>query len=256
MVPALAAAALASAIAAGGPSLPAVGAAYPELVPAREPWPPPSPPEHLARAQALRSEGDVAGARARLERALAVAPQYDDARLELADLLLSDGAELDRAAELLAGVRAPRTRAQVLTGRLAELRADDAGAAAAYGRALESGEDPDVRLRRALALDRLGRSPEAIEELRRVRAVRPRDAIARARLALLYEAAGRFREAEGEYRAVAELHPERAQGWEDLARCCERAGRYAEARAAHRRAREARAAASARELRPLPPSRR
>jgi tetratricopeptide (TPR) repeat protein len=218
-------------------------------------WPPPSPGEHLARARTLRAEGDTPAARARLEIALFVAPAYDDARLELADLLLADGAELDRAAELLAGVRAPHARAWLLAGRLAELRADDANAADAYARALEARDDPEVRLRRALALDRLGRPAEAIRELERVRAARPDDAIARARLAALYEGAGRRREAEAEYRALAQARPRRAQGWEELAGFYERAGRRAEARAARERARQARAG-GARELRPLPPSRR
>ncbi|HET8540148.1 MAG TPA: tetratricopeptide repeat protein, partial [Anaeromyxobacter sp.] len=117
----------------------------------------PRPEVLVARARALRAEGDVAGARARLETALAAAPASDDARLELADLLLADATELDRAAALLAGVRAPWARAQLLSARLAELRGDDAGAAACYARALEAGDDPDARLRRALALDRLGR---------------------------------------------------------------------------------------------------
>jgi tetratricopeptide (TPR) repeat protein len=251
---ALAAAVLVPALAASGASgIPHALGAAPAAASA---WPPPSPRELLAGARALRAAGDVGGARARLERALVVAPAYDDARLELADLLLSEGADLDRAAELLGGVRAPQARASLLSARLAELRADDGAAAAAYARALEAGDDPDVRLRRALALDRLGRPAEAIRELERVRAARPRDAIARARLAALYEGAGRFRDAEGEYRALAEAHPDRAQGWEDLALFCERAGRYADAQAAHRRARDARKKEGARELRPLPPSRR
>ncbi|HEX9049421.1 MAG TPA: tetratricopeptide repeat protein [Anaeromyxobacter sp.] len=231
----------------------ALAAAPAPAVPA---WPPPSPGELLALSRALRAEGDVAGARARLETALRIAPEFDDARHELADVLLSEGIDLDRAAELLAGVRLPRARTHLLAARLAELRSDDAGAVAAYARALELGDDPDARIRRALALGRLGRTAEAIEELKRVRAARPDDPLARGGLARLYEGAGRNREAEREYRAIAESHPERAQGWEDLARFCERAGRYAEARAAHRRARQARGGERARELRPLPPSRR
>jgi tetratricopeptide (TPR) repeat protein len=236
----------------------ALAAAPPAPPPtATEPaWPPLPPSVALARARALRAEGDVAAAQARLEAALATAPAYDDARLELADILLSEGSELDRAAALLAGVRAPGARGHLLSARLAELRADDAGAAAAYASALEVEDDPDVRLRRALALDRLGRPAEAIRELERVRAARPDDAIARTRLAALYEAGDRLDEAEAEYRALAEARPERAQGWEDLARFCERAGRLAHARAARERARAARGATNARELRPLPPSKR
>jgi tetratricopeptide (TPR) repeat protein len=216
----------------------------------------PSPDVLVARARAVRAEGDVAGARARLEAAAAAAPDHDGARLELADLLLADGTELDRAAALLAGVRTPGFRGQLLSARLAELRGDDAGAADAYARALASGDDPDVRLRRALALDRLGRAGEATTELERVRAERPDDAIAGARLAALYERAGRLREAEAEYRALAEARPDRVQGWDELARFCERAGRHAEARVARERAKAARGTASARDLRPLLPSKR
>jgi len=211
----------------------------------------------VARARALRAEGDVAGARVRLELALQDAPASAEARIELADLLLADARELERAGALLAGVPAgDGARVHLLGARLAELRADDAGAAAAYARALEAADDPDVRLRRALALDRLGRSAEATLELERVRAARPDDAIARARLAERYEAAGRLAEAEAELRAVAEARPERAAGWEGLAHFYERGGRGADARAALERARAARGPASGRELRPLPPSKR
>ncbi len=253
--PALARTIVAALGACGAPC--ALAAASPAPAPATESaWPPPPPSERFARARTLRAEGDVAGARAQLESALATAPAYDAARLEFADILLSDGSDLDDAAALLAGVRAQPPRAQLLSARLAELRGDDAGAAARYASALQAGDNPDVRLRRALALERLGRGGEAIPELERVRAARPEDAIARARLAALYEAAGRIRDARAEYRALAKARPERAQGWEDLARFCERTGRHDEARAAHERARTARGQASARELRPLPPSRR
>ncbi|HET8540149.1 MAG TPA: tetratricopeptide repeat protein [Anaeromyxobacter sp.] len=219
-------------------------------------WPPPAPSERFDRARTLRAEGDLTGARAQLESALVTAPLYDAARLELSDLLLSDGSELDRAEVLLAGVRAPGTHGQLLLAWLAELRGDDAAAAAAYALALEAADDADLRFRRAQALERLGREDEAIRELERVRAARPADAVARGRLAALYEGAGRLREARAEYRALAEARPDRARGWEDLARFCERHGRHAEAREAHARARAARGPASARELRPLPPSRR
>jgi tetratricopeptide (TPR) repeat protein len=222
----------------------------------RAAWPPPSPSERFARARELRAEGDVAGARAQLEFALATAPAYDAARLELADLLLSDGSDLELASALLAWVREPGTRGRLLSASLAELRGDDGAAAAAYARALEVANDPDVRVRRALALERLGRRDEATRELERVREARRDDAFSRGRLAALYEAAGRQREAHAEYRAVAALRPDRAQGWEDLARFCERTGRHAEATAAHERARNARAPGSARALRPLQPSSR
>jgi tetratricopeptide (TPR) repeat protein len=219
------------------------------------PWLPPAPGDLVTHARALRARGDAAAARARLETALVIAPAYDGARVELADLLLADGADLDYAAEVLAGVRAPHAPSEVLAGRLAELRGDDAGAADAYARALLEADDPELRLRRGLALDRLGRPTEAVAELERVRAARPHDTLARASLAKLYDRGGRLRQAEAEYRAIAQAHPDRAQAWEDLARACERAGHPADARRAHERARKARGAPT-RELRPLQPSRR
>jgi hypothetical protein len=217
----------------------------------------PRPDELLARARALRAGGDVEAARARLEAALEVAPASEEARLELADLLLADGRELGRAAAVLEGVGPTGgVRLHLLRARLAELRGDDAGAEVAYARALGPGGDPDARLRRALALERLGRLAEVTAELEAVRAERPEDPVVRGRLAERYEASGRMADAEAELRALAELRPERAAGWDALARFYERAGRAEEARAADDRARVARGAASGRALRPLPPSRR
>lgn len=216
----------------------------------------PRPDVLLARARALRAEGDLEGARARLEAAHQASPAADDVRVELADVLVADGRELDRAAELLAGVQGPGdARLHLVTARLAEVRGDDAGAEASYAVALAVEPDPDVRLRRALALERLTRYDEATAELELVRADRPDDVLARARLADRYEAAGRLREAEAELVRAAEAQPDRAAGWERLARFYERAGRGADARAAQARARAA-AGRDERGLRPLLPSRR
>jgi predicted Zn-dependent protease len=216
----------------------------------------PRPDVLVARARVLRAEGDVAGAQARLELALVVAPGDDDARIELADLLVADGRDLSRAEELLAGVVGPPTpRLHLVVARLAEARGDDGRAAAEYALALAEGDDPDARLRLALALERLGRLDEATAELERVRAARPDDLVARARLAERYEAAGRLDEAEAELRSLAEEDPERAAGWDRLARFYQRIGREKDARAAAERARTA-AARPERDLRPLLPSRR
>jgi predicted Zn-dependent protease len=216
----------------------------------------PRPDVLVARARVLRAEGDVAGAQARLELALVVAPGDTDARVELADLLVADGRELSRAEELLAGVAGPPSpRLHLVAARLAEARGDDGRAAAEYALALADEDDPDARLRRALALERLGRLDEATAELERVRAARPGDVVARALLAERYEAAGRLDAAETELRALAEADPERAAGWERLARFYQRIGRQKDARAAAGRARTA-AARPERELRPLLPSRR
>jgi predicted Zn-dependent protease len=240
--------------AAGAPGAPGEA---PLVTPAPAPPPAqPSPEVLVARARTLRAEGDVAGAQARLEVALLVAPGHDDARIELADLLVADGRELSRAEALLAGVTAPLTpRLHLVGARLAEARGDDARAAAEYALALDGEDDPDARLRRALALERLGQLEEATAELERVRAARPGDLVTRARLAERYEAAGRLAEAEGELRSLAEEDAARAAGWERLARFYERIGRERDARAAAGRARTA-AARPERELRPLLPSRR
>ncbi len=190
------------------------------------------------------------------EAALQVDPGFDDARLELADLLLADGREVERAASLLDGVREKGSvRHEILSARLGESRGDDAAAVDAYGRVLGFGDDPDARLRRALALERLGRGDEAIAELERVRAARPADAVVRSRLAERYEAAGRVRDAEEELRRLAEDQPDRASGWERLARFYGRHGRAANARAALDRARAA-GGRPGRSLRPLLPSKR
>lgn len=90
-------------------------------------------------------------------------------RLAEAERLLADGVRLDRVATLLAAVSPAGPRLDRLLGQLAELRRDDAGAVEAYQRALAQGEDPEVRLRWALALERLGRGAEAEAALRRLR---------------------------------------------------------------------------------------
>lgn len=223
-------------------------------VPAAPAPPFPSPAALLSRARVLRAQGDTARAQSRLEAALAIAPGSDEVRLELADLLACDGRELDRASQLLYSIPArDGARWSLVAGRLAELRGDDRGTAEGYAVALAAADDPDVRFRRALALERLGRAEEATAELERVRRSRPDDALVSARLGDRYEAAGRLREAEVELRAAAEAQPERAAGWERLARFYERAGRAADARGALARARDA-GARSGRPLRPLLPS--
>jgi predicted Zn-dependent protease len=207
----------------------------------------------LARARVLRDEGDAAGARERLEAAIEAAPGDPEVRIELADLLVADGRELARAGALLAGLEGG-ARLHLVRARLAEATGDDASAAWEYGIVLAAEDDPELRLRRALALERLGH-PDATEELERVRAARPDDAVARSRLAERYEASGRLAEAEAEYRWLAETQPDRPAPWERLSRFYERNGRGNEAHAAAERGRTV-AGRPERSLRPLLPSRR
>ncbi len=96
-------------------------------------------------------------------------PAEVEARLTEAARLLSDGASLERVEALLASVPASAPGRDLRLGQLAELRGDDEAAALAYGRALAQQDDEEVRLRRALALERLGRGDEVAEELARLR---------------------------------------------------------------------------------------
>jgi predicted Zn-dependent protease len=238
------------------PRPPPAAVAAPE--PAAAPAPPaPRPEVLLARARALRAAGDVEGARARLEAALAAAPASDDLRLELADLLVADGREPDRAAELLGGVgaREGNGRWLIVSAQLAELRGDASAAAALYAQALALADDPAIRLRHAVALETLGRPGEAIAELQQVQRDRPDDPFVGSRLAACYEEAGRLREAETELVALAEATPDRAGDWERLAAFYRRTGRPDAARRAESRA-DAASGRRERALRPLQRARR
>jgi len=105
--------------------------------------------------------------------ALPALPPGDGERLDEAARLLADGVALERAALLLAAVPPGGARRDRLLGQLAELTGDDAGAVAAYERALAAEDDEELRLRRALALERLGRGGEAAGDLERLRAPAP-----------------------------------------------------------------------------------
>jgi hypothetical protein len=96
-------------------------------------------------------------------------PPTEPERLAEAARLVGDGVRLERAALLLAAVSPAAPGRDRLAGQLAELTGDDLGAVAAYDRVLARGDDGEVRLRRALALERLGRIAEASTDLRLLR---------------------------------------------------------------------------------------
>lgn len=209
----------------------------------------------LSRARQLRTAGDHEGARQRLEQAARIAPDDPDVCFALADLLVADGVDLDRAAAMLSALPPSHPQRDVALGRLAEQRHEDAAAEAAYARQLARGPDPQVQLRRALALERLGRLSEAIAELERLRAASPGEIEVRLRLAEAYETTGRLGEAEAELSGLAEASPARPEGWRRLAAFCTRQGFTERARAAEARAHDAEAKPK-RELRPLLPAAR
>jgi tetratricopeptide (TPR) repeat protein len=218
--------------------------------------PAPDPAALVREARALRAAGSFDDARGWLAAALAAAPS-DALRLELADLVLADGQAPERAAALLADVRdrGGDVRYDLDIAQLAELRGDDGAASDAYRRALATCDDADVRTRRALALGRLGRRAEAIEELERVRVLRPDEPSVHERLAELYEADARIGDAERAWTEAAEAAPERPAAWSRLARFYERVGKTDAARRADARAREL-SGRTERALRALPKSRR
>ena len=96
-------------------------------------------------------------------------PPSEAELLAEASRLVADGVRLERAAALLAAVSPAAPGRDLLAGQLAELRGDDAGAVAAYDRVLARAPDEEVRLRRALALERLGRGAEVASDLRALR---------------------------------------------------------------------------------------
>ncbi len=100
-------------------------------------------------------------------------PDDVDVCFELGDLLVADETDLDRAGAMLLAIPAGHPGRDAALGRLAELRGDPETAQAAYARHLAVADDPEIRLRRALALERLGRDAEAIAELERLRAADP-----------------------------------------------------------------------------------
>lgn len=226
------------------------------------PPPPPPPPPRVdpaplfAEALAAREGGELERARSRLEAAVAADPRWDLPRLELAELLLDEGRDRARAEALLAApAREENPRLHRLRGVERELAGDDAAAADHYASALALRADPELRFRRALVLDRLGRADEAVAELERVRAERPGDLAPLARLADLYERLDRLEDAERLLAREANQMPPRVNAWLRLLRFYERTGQDEKARAAELRIR-ALEAPPARELRPLAPSRR
>jgi len=211
--------------------------------------------EAVGKARLQRAAGNVAAAEGWLEAALASDPRSVAARLDLAELLVATGGDAERAAALLSGLPEGDARRDDVLGRLAELRGDAVVAEAAYARSLALREDPEVRFRRALLLDALGRHAELVPELEKVRAARPDEAAARAKLATLYEEAGRNQETEAELRWLAE-HGDRPEPWRRLSAFLARTGKGAQAKAAEARAAELEPQQARRSLRPLPPSSR
>lgn len=208
--------------------LPALLATFLAAAPA-SPAPPPGSDAAraaLSAARAARERGDAAAERLELARAVSADPGWDLPRIDLAEVLLRDAGDGNAALALLdgPGLRGDNPRLQRLRGAAREQAGDGEGAVAAYAAALALRDDDELRLRRAMLLAGLGRGPEAIVELERLRAVRPADPRPRSQLAELYEAAGRRAEAEVELRWLAAAAPAAPAPLYRLARFLARGG--------------------------------
>jgi tetratricopeptide (TPR) repeat protein len=136
-------------------------------------------------------------------------PAAEQARRELAELLLSSG----RPAEALAMLGGTGPEAEILRGRAREAAGDDRGAAGSYLRAGQAG-DPDgfERLARLeLALGDLPAAREAMRALGGLRAARPSDLLL---VAAIHAAAGTPEErgtALARVRRCLQLQPDNAE---------------------------------------------
>jgi tetratricopeptide (TPR) repeat protein len=127
----------------------------------------PGSPRHAAvLGEILLASGDAAGAETALSRALALAPDAEPVRLDLARAQLAAGLA-ERALATLATGPASRQRS-VLVGAARSQQGDWAAAAQAYGEALEAGEaTPQLLNGLAWAVLKLGKDDEAARLLYR-----------------------------------------------------------------------------------------
>jgi tetratricopeptide (TPR) repeat protein len=214
----------------------------------------------LLAGVAAREGGAWGEAIALFRSALAAAPTWSAAHLELAEALLMTGGDPGEIGQHLQHVRLldrDSPRLHYLEGLLMEERREPAMAAAAYERAVEvrpSLFDARIRLGRLL-LDE-GHVDEAIVHLEAAVRIDPSNLPARANLARAYEDAGRVEEAERQLQQVAALFPDNPFHIQRLAAFYERHGREREAREAMRRAEAIEPGRQQQRMRPLPPSRR
>lgn len=208
---------------------------------------------------AAREDGRWGEAAAYFREAVAAAPTWAPARLELAQALLRTGGSLDEIGQQLEHARLvdpDNPRLNYLTGLLMEERREPAQAAAAYEQALAlrpSLEDAHLRLGRLLL--REGKADEAVTHLEHVVRYQKGNLAARANLAEAYEQAGRLDAAAAQLETIAALYPDNPYHLQRLARFYERHGETKKAEDARRRA-DAASGREKRKLRPLPKSRR
>ena len=210
------------------------------------------PAPELQRGLTLAGSGDLKGAAEQLERVAAAFPGWGLAQVELAEVMLKEGADEPALEKVLAASRALEPlnpRAWLLSGRFHERRGDKPQAIDAFARAAQLRPDllePHERLG-ALLLD-AGRCPEAADHLRQVVEARRDDRTARANLADAYERSGELASAEKELRALVQEAPRNAAYRRRLVDFLERNG---QGRKAAAEARRIEPSSPVRQLRPL-----
>ena len=153
---------------------------------------------HAGRAAAFRRQGDVDSAIAELRAALLVAPDFLEARAEIARLLDERGQTPEALREYAIAVGAGRPTAAMYYNYAAALRRAGrlADAAAAYRRAVELAPRwPEAHVNLGATLDDLGRPDEALEHYRRALELNPNQVEALYNTALILAARGRTSEA-------------------------------------------------------------
>ena len=188
---------------------------YQRLV-AQEPG---SPPHHANRGLALAQLGRLAEAEQSLEKALALDPEYHLALDQFASILYSQG------------------RALLAEGRPAEARQRHEAALRLYQRSAALAPDrAGAHTHLGLALQQLGRLPEAAQSLARALALDPQHTAALAQLGALHFKARRFDKALELFRRQVALAPDNPEAHSNLGSALAQSGRMAEAIASFERA--------------------
>lgn len=182
---------------------------------------------HLLAGRLLRERGEIDDARVHLEAAVASAPDYLDARIELIDMQLSCG---DRDAALKtvrAGLEAKRESMSLpgrdvamllrALGRIEAERGEVKDALAAFDEALAvDALSADAHFRRGIVLQGASRHDEAAQAYERALAVEPEFADAEFNLAIIRDERGDRPSAAAGYARVVRHQPAHAAAYRAL----------------------------------------
>jgi putative PEP-CTERM system TPR-repeat lipoprotein len=211
-------------------------AAFRELVGVK----PDSPQARYWLARAHATNDDFAGQKAALESALALAPEFPLAKLDLALLLAAEG-QGDRAATLAGEVAAAfpdDPLALGARGDVAAIRGKTDAAIADYDRAFSIAPTSELARKLARARWKKGDTGGALATLHAWLERQPKDLRARLQLAAAYLDMKKLEEARRHYAEAVNQAPDEAVARNDLAWVLYRMGQYPAARTHAQRAYE------------------